>query len=91
MEEEEAKLEWQKKNRNKIAKILGDGYQLYFPNALKELATKVWNVIKSFFGSVGNWIKSNLMGKRWRWIFGSTVVRFEKSFCTKSRYARSNR
>ena len=63
MEEEEAKLEWQKKNRNKIAKILGDGYQLYFPNALKELATKVWDVMKSFFGKVGNWMRTNLMGR----------------------------
>ena len=63
MEEEEAKLEWQKKNRNKIASILSDGYQLYFPTALKELATKVWDVIKSFFGNVGNWMRTNLMGR----------------------------
>jgi hypothetical protein len=63
VEEENAKLDWQKRNRKKIARIFGDGYQLYFPPALAELASKVWDNIKSFFKDVGSWIKTNLMGR----------------------------
>ena len=84
MEEEEAKLEWQKKNRNKIANILSDGYQLYFPTALKELATKVWDVIKSFFGNVGNWMRTNLMGQKDDGFLGPSWLRLRNPFAPKA-------
>ena len=80
MEEENAKLDWQKKNVGKIASILGDGYQKYFPDSLANLATKVWDVIKSFFGSVGNWIKSNLMGQEDDGFLGPSWLRLRNPF-----------
>lgn len=63
MEEENAKLDWQKKNAGKIASILSDGYQRYFPPALRNLATQVWDTIKGFFTGMIDWVKSNLMGR----------------------------
>lgn len=84
MEEENAKLDWQKKNVGKIASILGDGYQKYFPDSLTNLATKVWDVIKSFFGSVGNWIKSNVMGKEGDGFLGPQWLGLRNPFAPKA-------
>lgn len=84
MEEENAKLDWQKKNLGKIASILGDGYQKYFPDSLTNLATKVWDVIKSFFGSVGNWIKSNVMGKEGDGFLGPQWLGLRNPFAPKA-------
>lgn len=84
MEEENAKLDWQKKNVGKIANILGDGYQKYFPDSLANLASKVWDTIKGFFTGVVDWVKSNLMGQEGDGFLGPRWLNLKNPFAPKA-------